>query len=90
LSTDLRASEIRTIDYLGRLPYSRKLHFGSPAAFPMRPNLAVIQPTAAFHFRRGLAVNMVASQSQCFQRVKKFHSLSAAPVDFAVVRSTYK
>ena len=34
---------------LAWLPYSRKLHFGSPAAFPMRPNLAVIQPTAAFH-----------------------------------------
>jgi hypothetical protein len=56
----------------------------------MRPNLAVIQPTAAFHLRCGLAINMVASQSQCFQRVKKFHSLSAAPVDFAVLGSTYK
>jgi hypothetical protein len=56
----------------------------------MRPKLAVIQPTAAFHLRCGVAVNMVASQSQCFQRVKKIHSLSAAPVDIAVLSSTYK
>jgi hypothetical protein len=90
LRSDLRASKIRAIDYLGRLPHSRKLHFGSPAAFPMRPNLAVIQPTTAFHLRRGLAANMIASQSQRFQRVKKFHGLSAAPVDFAVLSSTYK
>ena len=53
----------------------------------MRPNLAVIQPTAAFHLRRGLGVNMVASQSQCFQCVKTLF-IGPHPVDFAVVRST--
>jgi hypothetical protein len=56
----------------------------------MRPNCAVIQPTAAFHLRRGLAVNMVVSQDQCFQLVKKSSVLSVALVDFGVVRSTYK
>ena len=56
----------------------------------MRPNLAVIQPTTAFHLGRGLAVNMVASQSQCFQGIKKFYILSVTPVDFAVLGSTYK
>jgi len=55
----------------------------------MRPNLPVIKPTAAFHLCRSLAVNMVASEDQCFQYVKKFHSLSTAFVDFAVLSSTY-
>ena len=76
LCSDLRAFEIRAIDYLGRLPYSRKLHFGSPAAFPMRPKLAVIQPTNAFHLWRGLSRKYVTRQGLCFQRVKKFRSLS--------------
>jgi hypothetical protein len=37
----------------------------------MGPNLAVIQPTAAFHLQRGPSLKYAASQSQRFQPLKK-------------------
>ncbi len=54
LRSDRRGFQVCPVYHPGVLPSSRKLHFGSPAAFPIRPNTAVIPATAAFHLRSGL------------------------------------
>jgi hypothetical protein len=86
LRSDLRAFEIRAVDCMGRLPHSRKLPFGSPAPFPVRPNLAVILATAAVHPPGRLTRGCQVAKVNVFSLLDIF----VAPVDFAAVHSTYK